>query len=778
MSAGNLNIALVLKLVDEVTKPLRKVTGALGKVGELSDKTGRAGVAWSNRQIEANRARQAAMQGEILGLAAMGAGLVALTEPAVQAEARMAEISKVVEFKDANGLKLLQRDIRDLVTSGGLAATADGVADIVAAAGRMGVVDANLPDAAKRAQLLEFAQAASKMSVAFGISAEEAGTSLARWRQNLGLSQEQAMALGDTVNLLGNTMATNEADILQVINRQGVVAKTAGLAANEIAALSATFLAAGASPEIAATGLKNFTNVMVKGESMTKRQSAVIDALGIDAVELAKRMQVDATGGILSVLDAFQKIEPHRRNSMVGDLFGEEAKGAIMPLIANTDLLRETFERTADTAALLGLMEAEYQRQAETTLAQRRRLMEFVKGLSVTIGSVLLPVLNDLMSALMPLISQMTEWAEAHPELIRIVFVLAGGLLLLKGAALVAGFAFTTLAGPILRVIWAGSWLLRIVPGIGRVLLWVTKGPMRLAWAGLGLLTKGVKALGLAFMKLPVVVIFAAIAALAYAIYDNWDQIVAYVTEKIDAVKSAFDEGLLNGVFKLLAEFNPFTLAIDGMQGLVAYVMDLLGVPEKIVSAFAEFSLFDTGVALLLSLWDGMASLVPQMVAAISAKLSAIVPDWMKSAWNWVAGDSEEAAAGPSVEGKRDGGGPVRPGFLYRINERGQEFFQPGTSGTVLPARALKVATAAAAMTSISAPLLADAVPMLRHLDRRPALSMPTSAPQVTRQGDTITINIAPSPGVRAEDIAREVERVLAQREDEKRADLHDGVDY
>lgn len=65
------------------------------------------------------------------------------------------------------------------MTSGGLRLAADGIAEIIAAAGQSNVVDKLLPDAEKRRQFIEFAASAGKMAVAFVISAEQAGR---RWR--------------------------------------------------------------------------------------------------------------------------------------------------------------------------------------------------------------------------------------------------------------------------------------------------------------------------------------------------------------------------------------------------------------------------------------------------------------------------------------------------------------------------------------------------------------------------------------------------------------------
>ncbi|GEM_PF-6785201 len=71
----------------------------------------------------------------------------------------------------------------------------------------------------------------------------------------------------------------------------------------------------GASPERAATGMKNFLNALTKGEALTKRQSDVFAELGIDGTEMAKRMQEDAAGGIIAVLDALGQLEAYPATS-------------------------------------------------------------------------------------------------------------------------------------------------------------------------------------------------------------------------------------------------------------------------------------------------------------------------------------------------------------------------------------------------------------------------------------------------------------------------------
>ncbi len=347
-------------------------------------------------------------------------------------------------------------------------------------------------------------------------------------------------------------------------------------------------------------------------------------------------------------------------------------------------------------------------------------------------------------------------------------------------AALYAGFAA-------LKYIW---WLpMTPIIGAGKLLAWVAKGPIKWLLSGVSLLAKGFVRLGVLAMANPIGLIIASVAGLAYAVYDNWDKITGAITEKVDLVRAAFDEGIIKGVFKLLAEFNPFTLAVEGAIGLVAYVMELLGVPDQIIAKFKEFSLFATGVTFMKSLWDGMASIVDQLVTFITNKLKDLKPQWLTDLQNWASGGGGPAtpaarahplsgSVAPRVQGNRDSGGPVLPGLSYLIGERREpEVFVPKVPGSILPARALKAAMAATALAAPAAALPGKAE-IAQRIDPRPALAAQAPAPQITRQGDTVSVNIYPQPGQDGEAIAREVMRQLKRRDSDRRADLHDGLDY
>lgn len=515
MAAGDLNIALILKLVDQATGPARAVTNSLRQIGAVTEETGRAGVAWANEQLAANQARRSALMGEAFGVAALAGSLAASLKPAIEFESSMAGVEKVLDFDTPAGLEALEDSIIDLTTDERLPMAAEGIAAIIEAAGQAGVVDKALPDDQEREQLIAFARSAAQMGVAFGISADEAGSAMAQWRAAMGLSQERSLVLGDAINHLSNNMNAAAPGLVDVIRRQGAVAMTAGLAETEVAALSAAFLSGGASPEIAATALKNFTGALTDGEAMTSRQRAVMQELGFDAVDLAQRMQVDARGAIIDVMEALAELPDHAQGAALTQLFGEESKGAIAPLLTNLDLLRGAFELVEDQAAFSGSMLEEYAKQSATTANALKVTTNFLKAMAITVGSIVLPEINEMMGTLQPLLATLTDWAEAHPELIGLIFKLTAGLLFFRLGSIALRWVLFSMLTPILQIIRAASWLLVLLPRLGRALL-ALLNPMKLVRGAL-------IAIRLAFLATGIGALLAGVAMAGIWIYNNWE---------------------------------------------------------------------------------------------------------------------------------------------------------------------------------------------------------------------------------------------------------------
>ncbi|EKR1395745.1 TPA_asm: phage tail tape measure protein, partial [Salmonella enterica subsp. enterica serovar Dublin] len=195
---------------------------------------------------------QKEMAGLAIGAAAAGTAVLgALALPvnaAIGFESKMADIRKVVDgLDDKKAFAQMSDDILTLSTQ--LPMAAEGIAEIVAAGGQAGIA---------RGDLMQFANDAVKMGVAFDTTAEESGQMMAQWRTAFRLTQEDVVVLADKINYLGNSGPANAKKISDIVTRIGPLGGVAGVASGEIAAMGATIAGMGVESEIASTGIKNF----------------------------------------------------------------------------------------------------------------------------------------------------------------------------------------------------------------------------------------------------------------------------------------------------------------------------------------------------------------------------------------------------------------------------------------------------------------------------------------------------------------------------------------
>lgn len=383
---------------------------------------------------QANKDKRAEIGGQVVGAVGMAYAMAAPVKSAIEFESVMADVRKVVDVSDAE-FKALGKSILDMSTKMPMAAS--GIGAIVAAAGQSGVA---------KNELLGFTQAAVKMGVAFDMTGEEAGSTMASWRAGMAINQQQAEALADAVNYLDSNMNASAKSISEVVTRQGAVAKAAGLTEIQIAALSAALLNSGAAPEIAATALKNLTNALTAGESATKSQLGAYEELGLSYKQVSLDMQKDAEGTIKKVFTALAKAPAANRGALVGGLFGEEAKGAIMPLLVNMKALDDAFNSVGDSTKYAGSMQKEYDVRAKTAANNMQLLGNQVTRVGVNLGTVLLPTLNSVGGALGSVFDSIAVMSERFPVLTSVVVGAAVGLVGLKVAALAVGYTATLIS--------------------------------------------------------------------------------------------------------------------------------------------------------------------------------------------------------------------------------------------------------------------------------------------------------------------------------------------
>ncbi|WP_444667188.1 tape measure protein [Cereibacter changlensis] len=235
-----------------------------------------------------------------------------------------------------------------------------------------------------------------------------------------------------------------------------------------------------------------------------------------------------------------------------------------------------------------------------------------------------------------------TEWSAAHPRLMM-------GL----GAVLAALGLIRLLITPV-----TAAWriLTAVASALGTVLGFVARAVL---FVGRALLLAG-----RALLANPILLVIAAIAGAAYVIYQNWDGFVAYFQGKIDRVKAAFEDGLIRGALTWISEMNPFRLMLEGAVNFTEYLTgwDLGWITEMIENAFS-IDLYDAGVAMIQSLWNGIRSKIGQMAEWVKAQLSAMMPEWLSG----MVAPAAPAAGGETTPPGRALGGPVRAGQLLPL---------------------------------------------------------------------------------------------------------------
>lgn len=389
-------------------------------------------------RIDARNAQKGELVGQAVGVAAAAAPMVMAGKRSIEYESKFADVKKVVNFSSEKEEADYRRQMMKM--AGDLGVKQDGIADIVTAAGQSGI---------EKDQLLQFAESATKMSVAWDVSAEEAGSTLATWRAAMGLTQKNALDLADATNYLSNNMNAKAKDIAAVMVRQGSTAMGAGFSYNDTAALSASLIAGGATEETAATALKNISGALTAGYSATGSQKQALGKLGFDPEELASAMQQDAKGTLLGVLRELQDVSADERGAVISQLFGSEIKGAVSKLVTTMDDDKNgviaAFGRVAKEADRAGSVNDEYANRSKTRGHLLAQLSGKFDRMVITIGDRLLPVLDAVVPPLMTVVDAVSDFAEANPKLATGLLGVAAAIAVVKAGAIAFKLAKLTM---------------------------------------------------------------------------------------------------------------------------------------------------------------------------------------------------------------------------------------------------------------------------------------------------------------------------------------------
>lgn len=572
------------KSIATLTGEQEKLTKASERAKNIQDKLQR-----NISAQEKNLADRSKYRGQMMDAVALGASLAVPVKQAMEWEQTLAEFNKVAGKTPAE-VKAISDAAQEMAVKTGVAR--EGIMGAYIAAAQAGFDES---------EWQQYAEAAAKMGVAFDISGEEAGEMLKAWRSTMGLSMDDAEKLAAAANHIANSMNAVAGDVGQVLQRQGALMRTAGLTAEQSAAFSAALLSGGASPEQAATAAKNIMLSLTKGAAASSSERAALEALGFhDPARLAQAMQAAPEEAIMEVMKRIGNLADDEQVSVMGQLFGSSAVGAVAPMVGNLDALANAFGLVRDESEYIDSLQKEFDAMSATTTAQMNKARESIKVITTAIGSTLLPTVNNFLKVFSKVGLWLGKFANSAPVLVGIVTHVGGALIAAKVAAVGFGYAFTFLKGGFLAI--RGAFL------SARAAMLLFNGAMKagvIAAKAQALWTKIVTAVQWAFNAALwanpltwVVIGIAAVIAAAILLWKYWDDVVAFFLKAWEWIKEAF------------ANFDPLGWISEKLNALWEWLNG--------------FSLFQSGVELLKTLTDGIVSMAKAPVEAVKKVLGKV----------------------------------------------------------------------------------------------------------------------------------------------------------
>jgi len=657
-------------------------------------------------------------------------GFAAPVRAAVDFDAAFAQVRKLANFASKEEEKLYKQALVDM--SKRIPVAVEGLADIMASALEAGM---KLPDA------LKFTEMTAQAKVAFGMSAEAIGENAAKIQTALGLTVVQTARYLDVMNALSNNMASSAPDLVNFTRRVGAQGLQFGFSKEQVTAFGSALIATGAAPDVAATSFRNMGRALVKGTAATKRQNAAFEALGLSAVDVAKRMQKDAVATTIDVFRRLQALPDYQRSTVASQLFGDEAR-ALGPLILKLDELEKALRIAQGRIKASDTVAGEFANRASAADMQFQQLTNRIKAIGLTVGEVLLPPLITAAGVIGDLADKVAGWAKKFPTATKYT-VYAGaalaGLVVVGGAAAMAvgalgmaasaaAFGFRMLG---LRAIFAAVSSRRLTSAFGllarlRPLRWSSLIP-RLAWSAF---IPPLRWGGGLIPRIP----WAALAGRL-----SW--------------------GMLVRPLVWSARFIP-VIGWAALAGQLAW--DLLIKPLK---------------------WDkylmsGLKSAWARVKAFFSRQTITINADARIRARRGprTGGTMQGIGTVPSGGRKRAGGGLLAPSIPTLVGERGPELIYPTRRGWVAHNENVRRLARMAAAASIAAPLYyaPPAPPAAASTATTPAVATTAAA---TR---TVQITVAPGAiqihagGMSADQLSTELGRRLGDELRARMADVED----
>lgn len=519
-----------------------------------------------------NRERMEHAKGQVGGAIATSISLGAPIKSAVDFETAMLGVSKQLQGARDNSGKLTQDffDMRQEILHLGrsLPVTNNELAVMTGSGLKMGVA---------KEDILGFTQEVVKMGTAFELPYDQLAENMGKIANMYKVPIKNMGQLADTINYLDDKSLSSGADIIDFMQRVGGTASMVKISDKNTAALGSTLLSLGEKSETASTAINAVFSNLGAANTQSKPFRKMVKELGMSTAELEKGMQTDATGTIFKLMDKINKMPEIAKEGgtsqidAVATLFGKEHWDTFSKLLKNRAELEKQIQY-ANSSDAKGSMDREFQARMQTTQAQWQSFKNRINEGAINIGTVLLPIVNEIMGKVGKVVSVFTDWANAHPKLTSAIVKTVAALMVFKVGFLAAKLAIFAINSPILRVVGAFTRLSTASGLLGRILS-VVKNPVGGIRTAFSMIGPVLRQVGFALLRTPWGAVAAIAIAAGMAIYKYWDYIKAF----FQGVWQGLKEGIApftNAVSQLIQSTPLLGQAWDMVSGAISKVYD------------------------------------------------------------------------------------------------------------------------------------------------------------------------------------------------------------
>lgn len=267
----------------------------------------------------------------------------------------------------------------------------------------------------------------------------------------------------------------------------------------------------------------------------------------------------------------------------------------------------------------------DYERSAGSLAQSKKELAKTFEDLSVQLGTTFMPIVNDLIQTITPLIQKVATWVQENPKLARNIILVTTAVSGLVAVLGFLGLAMTAIAPLMVAV------TLPMLATVGAVMLIV--GAIVLLIAKWDLVKEG-------------------IFALSEAIYETWQNIANFFVKIFETIKGYFT-----------SYFNFYKMIVMAVVNTIISIIETLKEAFKAVFEWITTNVFDPFI---------------KTIEKVISKIQRAIDLAKRVGGNISAGIDV-------VTGKRASGGSVSAGKPYLVGEKGAEIFTPQSFGSITP---------------------------------------------------------------------------------------------